>query len=181
MVGHRLSAWLTVLAITVVVAGCTTSSGRFDRTETLRLARTELERMLPIGVDSVDCDEIPRREADDRRPCTARTEDGRSVRIDLVVDDPDALHVEILDAVVERDRLVDRIDEQLEERYDRTFTVRCDEPDVLIVEPGATLTCEAEDEDHAGEVEVAILDRDGDVAVRIGTTDEIEPSAQAVP
>lgn len=179
MARHRLITGLIVLAA-VAVTACSTNSGRFDRTETLRMARTELDRVLPIGIDAVDCEEIPRREPDDRRPCAARTDDGRRVRIDLVADDPDRLRVEVLDAVIERDVLVARIDDELEEQHDRDFTVVCEQPAVLIVEPGSTLVCRAEDGDHAGEVEVGILDREGDVDVHIRTIDDEVPT-QAVP
>lgn len=179
MARHRLIPWAA--ALVVMVAGCSDRAGGFDRTETLRLANTELDSALPIGIASVDCPELPGREAGDRRSCTARTDDDRTVRFDLVANGSEALRVEVRDAVLERDPLVDRIDAELEAAYDRSFTVVCDEPEVVIVDPGSTFTCRAEDEDHEGEVEVTVLDLDGDVDVRIGAVEVSEPQGQAVP
>lgn len=191
MAGHRLIR--TAIIAAVLTATACSGDGRFDRAETEVLARTELNRVLPVTVTAVDCEHTPRRSTGDREPCVAALSGGEHVDIELVSVGDGDIEVELVDAVMDSRALADRIAVALRGQLERRVEVDCGRPGVIVATVGDVLVCETRDDPETGEVdagdgaaaddatrgdgevrtrdgvrevEVRIVDVDGDVELR---------------
>lgn len=170
MARHRLTGIAGAVCgiLMAVLASCSEAPPAFEPGEVEGLVLDRLGSVLPARPVGVDCDSMPPRAEPGSAWCTVEVNGAdEALAVEIVSDGEGGIDVRPRQAVLIRADLIDMLDDELEDRHGRPFTVDCDGTDVMIAEPGRDLECVATDDDHERTILVTVLDVAGRVEARI--------------
>jgi hypothetical protein len=163
----------TSAAAIVVVLGlgaCTKAADTLDTAATEQAVVRVVEPRLEIEVDEVRCPSPIAR--DDGEAITCRVvlaDEVGSVRVQVTPrQDGDEVAVELVDAVVDRAQVGRELHQALVAEYERSFTVDCGADEVVVAEPGTTISCTATDDAGRRRVTATVVDATGTLSFDLG-------------
>lgn len=170
-----LAVRAALVAGALVAGGCSDPASTLDREGTERAVRRVVGGRIEARVRDVRCPATIPRGAGEQVTCLAvLAGDIGEVRLRVEqADDDGTVEVALLDAVVDPADVADDLRAALVRTFARGFTVTCGDPGPTVVRPGATFTCEADDEtDDRGagtrRVTVTVADSAGTLRYDVG-------------
>ncbi len=161
---------LAILAVALLVVGCTQEAGTLDRAATERAVKKVVGARITPPITTIRCpDDIPRGE-DEPVVCRAILAGGSGeVRLRVTqTGAADQVNVALLDAVLDRDDVAEDLRQTLVETYLRTFEVDCGKPVITVLAPDETFACNAKDATETREITVTVTDPAGTLLYDIG-------------
>lgn len=158
------------IVVLLGLGACTKAADTLDTAATEAAVLRVVEPRLDVEVDEVRCPSPIARNDGDAITCrVVLADEGGSARVRVTPRrDGDEVEVELVDAVVDRAQVGRELHQALVGEYERSFTVDCGAEEVVVAEPGTTISCTATDAAGRRRVTAEVVDGSGSLSFDLG-------------